>query len=126
MIRRHPRSTRTDPLLPYTTLSRAACVGATSRQSRRRALARRRPDARLPDARRLAGPARRIVALDRPRPALGRHDRRPLVWRRGRPRRLDGVSPAGARRDAAALLGVAIVDGVGLGRLRPAAAAARL
>src|SRR3546814_16617865 len=40
MIRRPPRSTRTDTLFPYTTLFRSARAGARRRAPRRRPLAR--------------------------------------------------------------------------------------
>src|SRR3546814_11948660 len=36
MVRRPPRSTRTDTLFPYTTLFRSPCPGGTARQSPRR------------------------------------------------------------------------------------------
>src|SRR3546814_10581121 len=39
MIRRTPRSTRTDPLFPYTTLFRSVCTGSITPSSHRRAVA---------------------------------------------------------------------------------------
>src|SRR3546814_1776253 len=107
MIRRPPRSTRTDTLFPYTTLFRSAvpCAGSGVR--------RRRPVARV--LRRPLPPDRRSRAAE---PGLREPRRRPLgsgaaaaggrlaagggLCRRGRPLRALGTARAGTAPDMTA------------------------
>src|SRR3546814_5362703 len=70
MIRRPPRSTRTDTLLPYTPLFRSRAQG--NHPPRRRAVAQRLPSRRR-KARRRGRPRQDLGALDR-RPAAGRSE----------------------------------------------------
>src|SRR3546814_4977572 len=69
MIRRPPRSTRTDTLFPYTTLFRSAAARARARAARGRAGA-------VPGGRR-APPGRRFRRWRRVRAGEGDHARRP-------------------------------------------------
>src|SRR3546814_1634680 len=64
MIRRPPRSTRTDTLFPYTTLFRSALGGRIAGPQRHRKRSGRRHD------RRLQGPARKLL-LPRRKAAAG-------------------------------------------------------
>src|SRR3546814_15292064 len=65
MIRRPPRSTRTDTLFPYTTLFRSDPADARRRSSgfRRRRYRPRRGDRRLSGDGRVGGPARHALRL---------------------------------------------------------------
>src|SRR3546814_3697202 len=68
MIRRPPRSTRTDTLFPYTTLFRSAGEGGPRRRRHRRDLRASRPDHR-------AGAGARQSAAASPLPLCGGEDR---------------------------------------------------
>src|SRR3546814_14069057 len=91
MIRRPPRSTRTDTLFPYTTLFRSAPAGAGHGDA-----GRRRRRALLLRAAQRAAPRR--PAPRRPRPQAGRRLRAGILPRRPR-------APAKRRAAAADLAG---------------------
>src|SRR3546814_6520053 len=67
MIRRPPRSTRTDTLFPYTTLFRSARERQSDRLVARRAARWRQADARITRARRMPGARGRGFRLGRRR-----------------------------------------------------------
>src|SRR3546814_13855913 len=88
MIRRPPRSTRTDTLFPYTTLCRSSRLSRGARWPGRTASARRRRRAMLEIANvgkvfgepgSLAGASLAHRAVDGANPTVGKHDTVPLL-----------------------------------------------